>query len=174
MKKIIKTHRILKINPIQGFTISCTFNNGETREIDFKKLFNKWKVSKDDPEYKLLDFKEFKKVGLRNNTLSWKNIQISLLDIDGNEQLQPFEIDPLTLFRNSKGSDNSFKKFNIGPAIKKARTSKGLSQDELALRSGTSKTYISRIENNKIDPTLHTLHKIVEVGLGRKIELKIL
>jgi DNA-binding XRE family transcriptional regulator len=174
MKTIIKTPRILKIKSIQGFTISCVFNNGETRDIDCRKLFSKWKVSKMDPEFNLLNEKEFKKVRLRNNTLSWKNIKVRLLNLEGNEELHPFEIDPVTLYKNSVSNDKAFKSFNLGSVIRKERTLKGLSQDELAERSGTSKTYISRIENNKIEPELHTLHKIVELGLGKKIELKII
>lgn len=173
MKTVIKTPRILKIRSIHGFTISCIFNNGETRDIDFKKLFQKWKVSKSDPEFNLLNLTVFKKVGLRNNTLSWNNIKVTLLDLKGKEELHPFEIDPVTLYENSEPGIESFKMFNLGSIIKRERTLKGLSQDELALRSGTSKTYISRIENNKIDPELHTLHKIVEIGLGKKIEVKI-
>ena len=46
--------RILKIKSIEGFTLSCIFNNGETRVIDFRKLFRIWKVTKKDPEYLLL------------------------------------------------------------------------------------------------------------------------
>ena len=70
MKNIIKTPRILKIKSINDFTISCIFNNGETRDIDLKKLFVKWKIKKNDPEVSLLNINEFRKVNLRNNTLS--------------------------------------------------------------------------------------------------------
>ena len=50
---------------------------------------------------------------------------------------------------------------------------KGLSQQDLAVLSGTSKTYISRIENNLIEPEFSTLYKIVEVGLGKKLKVEI-
>ena len=72
MKNKIKTPRILKILRIKDFTIYCVFNNGETRVIDFLEIFKMWKLSKRDPEYILLKQSEFKKVALRNNTLSWK------------------------------------------------------------------------------------------------------
>jgi transcriptional regulator with XRE-family HTH domain len=48
-----------------------------------------------------------------------------------------------------------------------------LSQDQLAALSGTSKTYISRVENDLIEPELSTLYKIVELGLGKKIKVEI-
>jgi len=46
-------------------------------------------------------------------------------------------------------------------------------QQELALVSGTSRTYISRIENDRSDIELDTLRKIIETGLGRKLEIRI-
>jgi len=49
-----------------------------------------------------------------------------------------------------------------------------MSQQELALVSGTSRTYISRIENNRSDIELDTLRKIIETGLGKKLEIKII
>ncbi|PHN07237.1 hypothetical protein CRP01_07890 [Flavilitoribacter nigricans DSM 23189 = NBRC 102662] len=57
--------------------------------------------------------------------------------------------------------------------IKQARKEEGLTQQELAERSGTSKHYISRIENNKSDIEMLTLKKIVEAGLGRKLRVQI-
>lgn len=81
--------------------MSCIFNNGETRIIDFQKLFDERKVNKQNPEYILLNEKEFKKVNLVNQTLSWKNIKIELLDFENNKTIHPFEIDPYVLYKNS-------------------------------------------------------------------------
>lgn len=44
----------------------------------------------------------------------------------------------------------------------------------MATLSGTSKTYISRVENNLIEPEFSTLYKIVEVGLGKKLRWKLI
>jgi transcriptional regulator with XRE-family HTH domain len=48
-----------------------------------------------------------------------------------------------------------------------------MSQQDLALISGTSRTYISRIENERSDIELATLRKIIETGLGKRMEIKI-
>lgn len=173
MKKTIKMTRILKIKSIKGFKLFCIFNNGETRVIDFKELFREWKMTKADPEYILLDENEFKKVGLRNQTLSWKNIQIALPDINGNVTKHPFELSPDVLYKHSQPVPETENKFHFGAIIKTSRIEKGLSQQDLATLSGTSKTYISRIENDLIEPELLTLYKIVEVGLGKKIKVEI-
>ncbi|MBI1185340.1 helix-turn-helix domain-containing protein [bacterium] len=61
----------------------------------------------------------------------------------------------------------------LGRLIREARRKAGLTQQELAILSGTSRTYISRIENERSDIELATLKKIIEVGLGRQLEIKI-
>lgn len=45
--------------------------------------------------------------------------------------------------------------------------------DELANKTGTKKSFISRIENGHSDIQLSTLFKLIELGLGRKVSLTI-
>jgi transcriptional regulator with XRE-family HTH domain len=61
----------------------------------------------------------------------------------------------------------------IGRLVREARIKAGMTQQDLALRSGTSRTYISRIENDRSDIELATLSKIIETGLGRKLEINV-
>lgn len=172
MRKKLKVPRILKIEKVDGFKITCMFNNGELRLIDFETLFSNWGIEKSDLEYPLLKKSEFSKVQLRNHTLSWDNIEVKLLDENGVVQNHPYEIDPLTLFEASIEVDNDeITKF--GSLIRLARKKAGLTQEQLAERSGTSRFYISRIENNKTDVELSTFRKIVEAGLGKHLRLVI-
>ena len=173
MKNKIKIPRILKIKSIKEFNVYCIFNNGETRVIDFKELFKKWEIKKRDPDYILYDINEFKKVKVRNQTLSWNNIKIPLVDMNGKESSYPYEISPDILYKFSKKLKNEGHRYYFGGIIRKIRLQKGITQDELARLSGTSKTYISRIENDTIEPALTTLYKIVEVGLGEKLRIEI-
>lgn len=53
-------------------------------------------------------------------------------------------------------------KMNIGNRIKQIRTSKKLSQKELALSIGIDQGQYSRMENSKVEPTLSSLEKIAE------------
>lgn len=69
--------------------------------------------------------------------------------------------------------DAGYENFKIGALIHEARLEKGLTQAELAEKVGTTKSYISKIENNLKETRLSTLKKIVELGLGGKIELSI-
>ena len=57
--------------------------------------------------------------------------------------------------------------------LQELRKQKGLTQEELAEKIGTKKTYISRLENGKSDIQLNTLFRIFE-GLGRRVCLTIL
>jgi ribosome-binding protein aMBF1 (putative translation factor) len=66
------------------------------------------------------------------------------------------------------------KSFVVGEMIKEARKDAHLTQDALAKRTGTKKSYISRLENGKIDIQISTLFKIFEEGLGKRIGLTIL
>jgi len=170
MRKKINIPRILKIDKIDGHKVTCMFNNGQLRVIDFDKLFKQWNISEQDIEYPLLQEKEFQKVKVRNQTLSWDNIELKLVDENGKEQIHPYEIDPVVLYENSVEEEDYL---NYGSLIKQARKAAGLTQKELAERSGTSRFYISRIENNKTDIELSTFRKIVEAGLGKQLKLEI-
>jgi ribosome-binding protein aMBF1 (putative translation factor) len=64
--------------------------------------------------------------------------------------------------------------FMVGEMIKEARKKAKLTQDDLAERIGTKKSYISRIENGKIDIQLSTLFKIFEEGFGKKLGISVI
>lgn len=64
--------------------------------------------------------------------------------------------------------------FIVSELLKESRLNANLTQEELARKIGTKKSYISRIENGKSDIQLSTLYKLFEQGLGMKVQLKIL
>ena len=171
MRQRLNLPRIIKIEKVDGFKIQCMFNNGDSRLLDFKKIFKEWNVSEQDPEYKLLDLKEFKKMELRNYTLSWPNIGFEIKNEKGQFEKHPYEIGPDVLFQLSQQIDTNETK--LGNIIKSARLKAGLTQDQLAIRSGTTRFYISRIENNKTDVEMSTFRKIIEAGLGKQLILTI-
>jgi DNA-binding XRE family transcriptional regulator len=148
------------------------FNNGESRMLDFQKIFNDWKVSETDTEYPLLDPKEFKKVTLRNFTLSWSNVEIKIKNENGEVEIHPYEIGADILYNLSQEL-KVVAKPRFGSLIRTARLKAGLTQAQLAQRSGTSRFYISRLENNKTDLEMSTFRKIVEAGLGKNLKVVI-
>lgn len=69
--------------------------------------------------------------------------------------------------------EKGYEDFKIGVLLQEARLEKGLTQEELGERAGTTKSYISKIENNVKEVRLSTLQKIIEVGLGGRVMLSI-
>lgn len=69
--------------------------------------------------------------------------------------------------------EEGFENFKIGVLIQEARKQQNLTQEELALKCGTTKNYISRIENNASDIRLSTLTRIIREGLGGRLKLSL-
>lgn len=63
--------------------------------------------------------------------------------------------------------------FILGERLKEERQRAGLTQEQLADKIGTKKSYISRVENGHTDIQVSTLLKIFQ-GLGRRVSLTIL
>ncbi len=69
--------------------------------------------------------------------------------------------------------EEEFETFKIGVLIQEARKKQHMTQEELALKVGTTKNYISRIENNASDIRLSTLMRIIRDGLGGQLKLSV-
>lgn len=63
--------------------------------------------------------------------------------------------------------------FIIGEQLKEERIRAGLTQDQLADKIGTKKSFISRVERGHADIQLSTLVKLFR-GLGRQVSVRIL
>lgn len=64
--------------------------------------------------------------------------------------------------------------FIVSEMLKEARKEAKLTQEQLAEKAGTKKSYISKLENAKGNIQLSTLIRIFEQGLGKKIGLTFL
>jgi HTH-type transcriptional regulator / antitoxin HipB len=69
--------------------------------------------------------------------------------------------------------EQEFESFKIGVLIQEARKKQNLTQEQLAEKVGTTKNYISRIENNASDIRLSTLMRIINEGLGGHLKLSL-
>ncbi len=116
------------------------------------------------------DVNEFKKFKIIDGTFVWENIKFTSKDDEGKEVIQFFDLDPVVLYENS--TRDTSRSLQVGRMIRNARKELGLTQEQLARKAGTSKHYISRIENEKSGIELMTLKKIVE-GLGKRLQISI-
>ena len=62
--------------------------------------------------------------------------------------------------------EQGFEAFKLGVMLQEIRKQQNMTQDQLAKKCGTTKTYISRIENDASDIRLSTLMRIIQEGLG--------
>lgn len=63
--------------------------------------------------------------------------------------------------------------FRLGVMLKEARKSAKLTQEQLAERTGTKKSYISRIERGLSDIQISSYQKLIELGLGKQLNISI-
>jgi ribosome-binding protein aMBF1 (putative translation factor) len=95
----------------------------------------------------------------KNNTISLNQFIEKHYGVIGTKKRDSFE----------KGYVN----FKLGAMLQEARLRKGLTQEALALKLGTTKSYISKIENDIKEIRLSNLQRLVEIGLDAKLELNI-
>ena len=69
--------------------------------------------------------------------------------------------------------EQEFEAFKLGVIIQEMREKQNLTQTQLAEKCGTTKSYISRIENNASDIRLSTLMRIIRQGLGGHLHLTV-
>lgn len=63
--------------------------------------------------------------------------------------------------------------FRLGVMLKEARKEAKVTQEELATRTGTKKSYISRIERGQSNIQFSTYYKLIEIGLGKHLNISI-
>lgn len=63
--------------------------------------------------------------------------------------------------------------FRLGVMLKEARMEAKMTQEQLAQKTGTQKSYISHIERGMSDIQISTYHKLIEMGLGRDLKISI-
>lgn len=65
--------------------------------------------------------------------------------------------------------DRAWEEYNAD-ILRNARMEAGLTQEELALRIGADKSYISKVEHGKTIPTVSSFYRIVS-ALGMQVEI---
>ena len=63
--------------------------------------------------------------------------------------------------------------FRLAEMLKEERKKAKLTQEELAEKTGTKKSYISRIEAGKSDIQISTFSRIIEIGLNKRVNISI-
>lgn len=72
----------------------------------------------------------------------------------------------------AKDFEEGYEEFKIGVLLKQARKQAGLTQEDLAIKLGTKKSAISRIENHAQDIKISTIQKVAN-ALGKNLEIRL-
>ena len=164
--------RILKITEISYGKIYCVFNTGEYRIVDLKKFIEDHSLADDETLRKISnDQEKINQAVVDSGTISFPTVQQTIELSNGQSYTVSFDLDPGMLYESSTEDLKREKENRIGEQLKAARKRAGITQEELADRVGTSKGYISRIENNRSDIELSTLRRIIEVGLNKRLAI---
>lgn len=93
------------------------------------------------------------------NITKFENVLTNKYGEKGTEKRDDYEMESLA--------------FRLGVMLQEARKSAKLTQEQLAERTGTKKSYISRIERGMSDIQISTYQKIIEIGLKKQLNISI-
>ena len=69
--------------------------------------------------------------------------------------------------------EEGYETFKLGVMLQEMRHKHNMTQEQLAEKCGTTKNYISRIENDASDIRLSTLMRIIRDGFGQHLILSV-
>lgn len=69
--------------------------------------------------------------------------------------------------------EEGYETFKLGVMLQELRRQQNMTQEQLAEKCGTTKNYISRIENDASDIRLSTLQRIIREGFGGHLKLSV-
>ena len=90
--------RIKAILSVEPYAITCLWNTGEVRQIDFRQYLLDAKPH--SPIARLVDKGLFSQVRTDGRTLYWDNMLI-MIDLDGSQHPAPLDFDPDVMYQNS-------------------------------------------------------------------------
>lgn len=93
---------ITQLYKVEPFKVTCLWNTGEMRVIDFEETMQKWRSEGYELMQPLFDYDTFKHVSLgETGTLQWTNVPI-IFTFDGQTHTEPLDLDPIVLYETSK------------------------------------------------------------------------
>ncbi len=95
----------------------------------------------------------------KNNTTDFEEILTKKYGKKGSEERDKYDSESLA--------------FRLGVMLKEARNEAKMTQEELANKVGTKKSYISRVERGLSDIQLSSYYKLIEIGLGKNLNISI-
>jgi DNA-binding XRE family transcriptional regulator len=159
--------RLVRILSVEPYKITVLWTNGETRMIDFEAdIKGTWQA---DPYLsQLKDEAKFCSAIVEHGVIHWPAIQVDMSDCPGVAPWQPLDYDPMLTYTKSTLIETFDIRGQLSSTIKTMREGAGITQEELAVRVGYKKSYISKIERGATDVQLGTFAWLLYAGFGKK------
>lgn len=150
-------NRVKTVKPLDGLTLLVLFQNGEEKLYDVKQLFSVF------PQFEVF----------MTNKALFDNIQVDTggYGISWNDEL---DLDAEELWENGieTGQQREIDfQSHVGIELLKARENIGMTQKELARKTGVHQANISKIERGLANPSLSLLNRLAS-GMGMKMHVK--
>lgn len=150
------THRIKEVKPLEKYTILAVFQNGIEKTYDMRELYPVFPQFRDFE--KIPGLFEQVKVDVGGYGIYWNDfLDLDAEDIweDGKEtgNVRPISIED-----------------QLAVALTQARITAGLTQKQLAEKTGIYQADISKIERGLSNPSIQTLQRLAD-GMGMNIKI---
>jgi len=164
----MKTPRVVKIKDLKGHRITALWNDGTTRLHNFEPELESWK---EYPGYKMLTNKSiFGSVEVsEDGCLTWPNVTYDEQPSKDSDDWITFDTD--RMYEEGEVLSERHPALKLAHLVSSIRQSLGLTQEQVAVRTGVTKSYISKIERGVTDINLGTFEWLLEFGFGKRIEI---
>lgn len=148
-------HKAVEWKPLEGTTLEVLFQDGTSKRYDMRVLFSKY------PQL----------MQLEDRTLFVSGRMLGAYGIVWNDDL---DIDVETIYEDGEtvSKKNLILHKASAQAVSAARAEAGISQKELAERTGIDQSDISKIERGVANPSIATLDRIAK-ALGGQLLISI-
>ena len=148
-------HKAINLEFKEGTTLELTFQNGEVKAYDMSVLFSKY------PQLE----------ALKDRNLFTSGKLMGAYGICWNDDL---DIEAETIYEDGKlvGKTNVPVNFNVANAVAAARAKAGISQAQLASKSGIDQSDISKLERGIGNPSVSTLNRLAH-AMGMELTVQI-
>ncbi len=151
------THRITDVKTLDDFVVFAVFQDGTEKEYDIRNMYEKF------PQFQQLekDVELFQKM----------QVDVGGYGISWNDELD-LSADEIWDHGTSTGRQQDVDiKLMVGYKLTEARCAQGMTQKELAEKTGIYQADISNIERGRANPSVQTLQRLAE-GMGMKVEVE--
>lgn len=166
----MKRYVALKIENKGPDFVDVLWNDGSNRRHRLGAFFHQWKAN--PILASLANPAGVQSIEVVDGSLGWPEEKIAVpsninLEIEDDR----LTLDPYTLYETGEVIVERNPALKLAQVVSSIRLKLGLTQEQVAIRTGVTKSYISKIERGVTDINLGTFEWLLEQGFGKRIEI---